>query len=281
MAQIQINKTDRFRRHLRKKVTCIGRGLSISAIKGRWKGPKVLVNSVPKAGTHLVERALEKFPLLRNAGKKTLSCWDSIDDKTLLKVKRMSNGQFMNAHLTAHEKIFRVIEENNILVLFVVRDPRDVVVSRFKYVSEIDKMHRAHKAFSILNDDNERLMASIEGIQGIVPSIGEMLKRFRPWIEMERVLICRFEDLIGPKGGGEKEKQLKMLSRISRHINIKIDKKELEKISVRTFSSKSSTYRKGMAGGWQKYFNEKHISTFKRVANKELIAYGYEEAENW
>ena len=141
MAQIQNTKFDRYKRHVNKKLHCTLRGLTPSAIQGRYKGPRVLINSVPKAGTHLLEKALDHFHLLRNAGKKTLSCWDSPDRSTLAILRRIKKGQVLNAHFTAQKEILDTIDEKKILVLFIIRDPRDIVVSRFKYISKIDKTH--------------------------------------------------------------------------------------------------------------------------------------------
>ena len=281
MAQIQNTKLDRYKRHFKKKVYCTFRGLTLSAIHGRFCGPKVLVNSIPKAGTHLLETALSNFPLLRNAGKKTLSCWDNPDRRTLMHLELIGKGQFLNAHFTPHNDILNTIKKENISVLFVIRDPRDIAVSNFKYISEIDKTHWAHREIKSLPNDSDRLMASIKGIPGILPSIGEMLTRFQPWLHMENIFICRFEDLIGPEGGGNFQKQLAILSDISNFIHIPVDQVKLEKIAAKVFSGKSSTYRKGKVGDWQNYFDSEHINEFKNVANREIIAYGYEHNMDW
>ncbi len=41
------------------------RGLLPSAIIGRLTGPKVLMNSIPKSGTNLLENALSNMPHMR------------------------------------------------------------------------------------------------------------------------------------------------------------------------------------------------------------------------
>ena len=130
-------------------------------------------------------------------------------------------------------------------------------------------------------NDGERLMASIKGISDLLPSIGETLRRFKPWLYMDNVLTCRFEDLIGPKGGGTIENQKIILSDISNFIHVPLGEEKLEKIADIVYSGKSSTYRKGKVGDWRNFFDLDHITEFKKEANKEIIAFGYEPTENW
>ncbi len=277
----QNRKFTRLVRHAKKKIRTSLHGLRPSGIQGRFIAPRILLNSIPKAGTHLLENALEQFPLLRNAGRRTVSCWESISPTTLHSVNTIGKGAFLNAHLTPQPELFDLIQNRNIKVLFVIRDPRDIAVSHFKYVSNIDFTHPLHSPFAELPDDNARLLASIKGIEGLKPPIGEMLKRFAPWMEHKSILVCRFEDLIGPSGGGTKSQQLTTLQSISNHLDIKISASQLEHIADRTFSSKSSTFRQGKAGNWRNHFNDSHIAAFKSVAGNELIRYGYEHDIDW
>src|SRR5210317_501968 len=98
MQQMRLN---RFIRHSRKKVRTSVHGMRLSAIRGRFTAHRILLNSVPKAGTHLLENALEQFPLLRNAGRRTLTCWDTIPSRALKAVGSIGRGEFVNGHLTA------------------------------------------------------------------------------------------------------------------------------------------------------------------------------------
>lgn len=268
-------------RHIRKKIRTSLHGLRPTAVYGRLIGPRVLINSIPKAGTHLLETALEHYSLLRNAGRRTISSWEEPNEATLNTLRTVGKGQFLNGHLCAHSSLFEIVRGESIKVLFVIRDPRDVVVSHFKYVTGMDRTHWAHEHYAKLETDHDRLMASIVGVADIKPSIGEVLRRFQPWMDLDEVLVCRFEDLIGPSGGGDEQRQHNILARISAHIGISMSDKELSYISGRVFSSKSSTFRRGEAGGWTRYFEEDHIRAFKRVAGKELIAYGYAEDDEW
>ncbi|MDH3589438.1 MAG: hypothetical protein OEQ74_08540, partial [Gammaproteobacteria bacterium] len=109
-------------------------GLRPSGIYGRFATPAVLLNSIPKAGTHLLESALERYPRLRNAGKRTVSSWIDVPDPVINAIASIRKGAFLNAHVPAAPELLQVVESRNIRVLFMIRDPRDIVVSHFKYV---------------------------------------------------------------------------------------------------------------------------------------------------
>jgi hypothetical protein len=163
MRQANLN---RLMRHARKKVRTSMYGLRPSSIHGRFVANRILLNSIPKAGTHLLENALEQFPLLRNAGYQTINCWDSISPANLRIVRSIGKGAFLNAHLTAQPELDGMIRMRSIKVLFVIRDPRDIVVSYYKHVTAIDSTHPLPSYFSSLADDDTRLLASIEKMEG-------------------------------------------------------------------------------------------------------------------
>ncbi|MBI5308682.1 MAG: sulfotransferase domain-containing protein, partial [Planctomycetes bacterium] len=142
MATIQNTGFDKLHRHVRKKILVTFHGLAPSQLLGRFVGPKVLLNSIPKAGTHLLERALDQFPLIRNAGQKTLMAPQELENHILQKILSIKKGQFLNAHLQAHPLLLQKLSESDIKILLMIRDPRDVALSRVKYVVNIDRTHK-------------------------------------------------------------------------------------------------------------------------------------------
>ncbi len=138
-----------------------------TAIIGRFVGPRVLINSIPKAGTNLVEQALSQFPLLHRSGLRTLRGWNGISPSTLEKITSLERGGVALGHLPAHSELLVALNEAGVRPLLVVRDPRDQIVSYVKYVTKIDKTHPAHAYFANLKNDNARFFAAINGVDGI------------------------------------------------------------------------------------------------------------------
>ena len=59
------NKFDRLNLYLKRYFKAKLIGLKPSQLKGRVIGPKVILNSIPKGGTHLLDQILTEFPLIR------------------------------------------------------------------------------------------------------------------------------------------------------------------------------------------------------------------------
>ena len=101
------------------------------------------------------------------------------------------------------------------------------------------------------------------------------------WIGRPGVLVCRFEDLVGERGGGSVERQLRGIEMIGEHIGRPLGPGQAEAIVSRTWSQKSSTFRKGVIGDWRNHFTEEHKQAFKEQAGAELVRLGYEDDLDW
>lgn len=268
-------RSDRIRYHLTKKTTSFAHGLRPSGIIGRFKGPKILINSIPKAGTHLVERALENYPLLRNAAQRTLRGWSSADPRMLRVLSNTCRGLFRTGHLPAHGDILHVVREKDIRVLFVLRDPRDIVVSNFKYATYLDLSHPTHAYFKSLPDDETRLLKTIVGEPEVLTPIAEILDLFEPWLDPAIALSIRFEDLVGSRGGGEDGQQMASLRKIADFLKIKITDDMLTRIAGKVFHTKSLTFHGGQIGKWRTVFSPAHLTTFRERVGDRLEKYGY------
>lgn len=274
--QAQSDKAERAIRHIRKKVRVVLQGLSPSKIVGRFNGPVVISNSIPKSGTHLIENVFELIPGLRNAGTRTLYVRAGQGRQHVLKaMERMKKGAFYNAHLPGYVDIMQKVKNENIKLVFLIRDPRDIVVSRYKYITYMDKLHPAHEAMISAESDADRLKLSIVGIDGLMRSIRGVLESFAPWILGADVLVCRFEDLIGEAGGGSALVQRESLEKIVSYLEYDHAALDLSRIQNLAFARKSSTYRKGKIGGWKDEFEAAHEDLFYKEAGDMLNIFGY------
>ncbi len=180
------------------------------------------------------------------------------------------------AHLPYHQEVSDIITNTNIKHIFIVRDPRDVLISQVKYIAEIDLTHPAHELYATLSDE-EKLMVSIQGKKGITTPIDIALAKYSPWISDKNCLVVKFEDLIGSNGGGDDDTQKETVKKIAEYLELSLSGDEIDMIAGHIFSRDTITFRKGTCGDWVNEFKVQHIEAFRGIVSDELLSsFGYE-----
>jgi sulfotransferase 6B1 len=237
--------------------------------------PRVLCVSIPKAGTHLLERALCLHPrlyrkLLPTITNSSLRRWDGLDG-LLAKVRP---GEVIASHLRFDPAFPDVVDRRGVAVIFLVRDPRDLVISQANYVSRRSD-HRFNRLFAQRTDLRERLELAIAGDpEHGLRSVGERLQVYAGWLR-SNALVVRFEDLVGAGGGGDADRQAEAVRAIYRHIGMPIGDAFVTEICGRLFSPESPTFRKGAIGQWRDLFDRELEELFDRTAGGMMRVYGY------
>ncbi len=237
--------------------------------------PTVLCVSIPKAGTHLLERALCLHPALYRRLVPTIS-GENIDRHGGLSslLSRLRPGQVILSHLRYAPELRDTTFRQGTRGLFLVRDPHDIVVSEAFYLSR-DRRHRHHALFASLPSEKERIRLAITGDRARdVISIGRRLRYFAGWLD-SGFMVVRFEELVGPAGGGSDTAQSAALRSIFNHLGVEASPAQVERIATRLFSNRSPTFRRGMIGAWQDHFDPELQRLFDEVVGDELSRLGY------
>jgi len=236
-------------------------------------GPGLVCNSLPKAGTHLVERALCLHPgvhrrLVPTLYPYNLPQWGELGSL----VERQRPGQLLVTHLPFERSYLDVIEAAGARAFFVIRDPRDVVVSNAFYIAA-SSFHNWHRLIAAEPTIEARIRVLIEGREATprIPSIAEYLERYAGWLD-GGALVVRFEDLVGAP-----ERRLQTLDAIYRHAGLGVEPAELERLAGKLISPASPTYRSGATGEWRKHFDSELEARFTETAGRHLARYGYAE----
>jgi hypothetical protein len=269
---------------------------------------KVFINSLPKSGTHLLISMLalmpgltrQPLPLTRKLRLHPLnylffyskkSVLAGIDKPSPVKIqtidyvfKKLRSGSFTAGHIPYHQRVVDLLRSRNIQTIFVIRDPRDVVVSKIHYNMRREK-HFLHKKYAAMGSDKERLRAAILGTKNddgsyFALGIAEKLTSVLSWLSTETVMSIKFEDIIGPKGGGNPEKQYQSILATARHIGVALTEEQAITIGEQMFGT-GKTFRKGAIGDWRNHFDEELKGIFKEKAGKYLINLGYEKDFSW
>lgn len=261
------------------------RSLLVSRLRANAPGPRILANSVPKAGTHLLTRCLSMLPGITDSG---VRCRGHVVDGSLeTQLRKVGGGCFIPVHLTYSDERAQLLTYLGFKMALIIRDPRDIVVSHFHYVTYGSRRHRLHAHYTSLPDDQTRLMVSITGVPEPQPNpkirlldIDRRCRGFLAW-EDHGACVVKFESLVGPHGGGSYEVQRLEIERLVEHIGVQLDGVDIERIASRVYDPSSSTFRKGSVGDWKNQFTPEHKAAFKRIAGQLLIDLGYEQDQDW
>ncbi len=266
---------------------------------------RVVANSIPKSGTHLLGRLLtllgiEKTELggirshlvsgpyapirrlVRGRGKEKVTVGvvspAQVSRRWLSRrLDLVPEGRFVTAHCLYSPELASLFHEKGMRTVCILRDPRDVAVSQLHYVKKTED-HFAHEAFVGLPSDHERLLLCIRG--GTLGdrellSLDERYRGFSGWAEDEDTIMVRFEDLVGPRGGGSLEAQMRAVRAVAEHVGVEADEATLARVGEEIFGS-GQTFRRGTIGGWREEFATEHERAAEEVAGPLLVELGYE-----
>lgn len=271
-------------RRLRQMLRC--RRVSLQGV------PVLFANSFPKSGTHLLTQVLQGFPKIGPAVDSGLPAIVTFEGDTgrprseaeiLADLQRLLPGDIAYGHVHALPQAVEFLRRPAMASYFILRDPRDVVVSHVHYVTEMEPGHIHHPYYTeVLRDFDERLSASILGRPDPEIPFPNILERFEPylgWLDQPEVLCLRFEDFIL-----QREETLGQVldQAVRRGFPLKMDRSQAVGVLAASIDpQRSPTFRSGKVGGWRQQFSEAHKRLFKEVAGDLLVRLGYEQNNDW
>lgn len=254
--------------------------------------PVIFANSFPKSGTHLLTQILQAFTEISPAVDSGLPAVITYEGDTarqrelgqiLADLKSFSPGDIGYGHLHAQGELIDMLSSPQFAAYFVLRDPRDVVVSHVHYVTEMETRHALHDYYAhTLQTFEQRLSASIVGLEHLGLPLPDIFQRFEPflgWLEVKQVLTLRYEDLMQDR----KTQLQRILEHASqRGLTLYCPLADaIQKIEGVLDPQRSPTFRKGKIGGWRESFTEEHKQLFKEISGDLLIRLGYEQNKDW
>jgi len=187
--------------------------------------------------------------------------------------------------------------------IFLIRDPRDVILSAYEYTSNepirLDALpdqfnywaKPLRKYPSYLNmSDEERMLEMIRMSQeNLLTGSCHIYTGYQIAMDAVKkhanVEIFYFEDLIGPQGGGDLDKQRIAITRLAEIGGFPLE--NVERAIDEAWGGENQlgdrTFRHGLIGRWQEKFDANLCEEFKRMHmwNTFLLFFGYETDEGW
>lgn len=187
---------NRLFKQINKNTNTLLKSFTLSAMQGHFIGPKVLINSIPKAGTNLLYELVNLHPLMRGRITKTLSL-DNGSDTIVSKMAGFKKGQSVPGHIYFDVEVDIALAKNQIKHLLIIRDFRDVILSNINYLANIDINHPHNVAFKNMATMEDKIIACITGLPVVgMASWPKMINTYRGWLKSENTCVVHFEKLV-------------------------------------------------------------------------------------
>ncbi|MEW4152177.1 sulfotransferase domain-containing protein [Bacillus thuringiensis] len=256
------------------------------------KLPKVLINSVPKSGTHLLLQIILGISGMKFR-KATADSFVFYADHHRY-VKTITTGEVALGHLPYNLNLISEMEQQRIKHIYISRDLRDITVSYMHFIINQCPDHLIFQYFTEhLQTNEQRLQALISGIHlnesdakkygfSSYPTIFQLFESIFNWRGNPNICELKFEDLMKDTES-QKQEILKIIDYLWSDLqSLNVKKEVLLDLMQNNINPQTSwTFRKGKIGEWRDTFTEEHKQAFKQNAGNFLIDLGYETDLNW
>jgi hypothetical protein len=252
---------------------------------------RVLINSLPKSGTHLLAQAVallgyrEHFDIAAAPTPPFLNyreARDALERETVAEpdaptvavgalaswpvplpslrrwLEAMPRGGYLLGHLPWNPLLPELLAELDCRSLFILRDPRAVAVSLLAFVLNPGTMPQRHFLEADLRalPEARRLDFLLEGgpapLAGMrIPPFAEWCRALMGWRTAPGCLCLRYEDLVGKAGGGTAEAQGRALERLAGHLGLEPGQAPLAR-GAEIYNPAARTFRSSSIDGWRR-----------------------------
>ena len=164
--------------------------------------PRVLVNSIPKSGTHLLLQIARSLPNSRYYGHfvnwaNSLTLQERSQSTIMRMLSEMAPREVAGGHLYYSKEMLDFLRRKNISHWMIIRDPVDIVLSEVHYLQKMNWRHRMAKEFRGLCKENaiDLCVNGSKNRPDLYPNLETRLRPYIDWIGQESVTLVRYEDL--------------------------------------------------------------------------------------
>lgn len=237
---------------------------------------KILINSIPKSGTHLLANFVSLVTtgepcdgagrFIREASEAPFS-YETV--LTALETRMMKGGGIWTAHVLYQKNLELDLARMGVTTFFLYRDPRAIAVSRAHYLGK----HQGHYHSEHLARYRTVSARICEVLRGwgdrqnmdasSAMNIDIMCRSYMPWRDVGPSL--RYEDLL--------ENGAREVEYIASALSMTVDNPA--RIAEEALAVQTATFRQGTVDGWREDWTAQHEAIFRRVAPKLLEDMGY------
>lgn len=243
----------------------------------------ILLTSIPKSGTNLVDRLISNITRLEIQRCSSLTKLDECE------IAELGEQFFYEAHAPYSPNNYSLVKQKQLKVILVLRDPRAVLVSYAHWLKK-GLGHQLEPNWPTLHDlpVDEVITHFITAYPTKGPEIApyttmaEFYDLFLGWQHYNDCYVTTFEKLVGPKGGGTAVDQENEVKAVAAFLGYTLTTDEIQAICSNLFGG-TNTFRVGQIGSWKTELSQAHKAALKAMPgfNELLIKLGYEQDDTW
>ena len=236
---------------------------------------RVLITTFPKSGTNLITQMFGMPTHIRishnmlHLGIPIFSDVEHAHNELSIQEMAAQIAGFDGVafgHIPYNYSFDEAMRHKPTLMVQLVRDPRDVIVSHFHYVKR-----KPDAAMNYRFDDGKFLVERDDPILDLIRLSPARWDMFLPWLEIAHVV--RYEDLrADPRKVG---REVVALIGLDEAVRLRIGSESAMVSRIRP--EKSPTFRKGGVGDWKSFFGPHHVKEYRKLMGEtaEALGYGY------
>lgn len=275
-------------------------GPALAAVRSRARaGRGCLLVSAPKSGTHLGINLLtalgiaatdqqqvllgREVPVGIGTSDLVLRSPDGLKSarprrEVAAMLRNVSPGRCVWGHLTPEPGILELLRDLDVKVMLIVRDPRAVVRSLADWYVDDRAGHRLRdQVLGSTLDERINMAMGFVRDEPRADRLDVTWGRYAAWLDVPDVIAVRYEDLVGPQGGGSAAAQLDAIGRVARWLDLGADDDVLAEVAGQIYGG-SSTFRVGKADRWADDLDASQRKVIEDHLSAPMEALGYERS---
>lgn len=231
----------------------------------------LFMTSMPKSGTHLLERILCLHPAIYRPLIPTLNPRNiEVRGGWKRHVSALRSGQLLVTHAYYDPDLAAMVNQKGAAKFLMVRDPRAIVLSNAHYL-RTSKKHRLYETMATMSL-SECIDFCIEApVMADGLSFVEIMQRFCDWAGEADTLVVRFEDIVS----GTKRDRVNLIGNILSHAGIPQRLVDAESVLASAVSPASPTFRSGKVDEWREVLSNSQKELVSSKISDVVSRFGY------
>lgn len=252
------------------------------------------VVTIPKSGSHLIVKLLTMFEIpifvpvnvftgigwIKYPGDPEMNSISEIMfERMMLDLKKKQFCLVTHMNYSGLLQRFSITHPEYIQIIHI-RDLRDILVSYVYWEWNYLETILGPSTFS------QKLLFLITEVSqndpsGLITMIFKHAMLASSWLDDPNIILCRFEDLVGERGGGDEKKQRQLIKTIAQSLNMPLTSLQLSWIVKNLFGNETMPdvsgifFRRGIIGSWKEHFEPIHLEMFNKIWGDLQLKLGY------